>query len=151
MLGGLGLTVLQWNEVNLGCVCTCVQSACHHNRGLFPEVGPAVLGMSFVAQEGKRSIEGPTLFYMIHCGKALYNNLLWSNWSAEALSQMVVVGNSFRGFEERYATPPATWAGRVLESAAQPASSARPFQALAEFVQSWPVEPNSVDSHSAKV
>ncbi|XP_039218461.1 SRR1-like protein isoform X1 [Crotalus tigris] len=65
VLGGLGLTVLQWNE------------------------------------EGKRSIEGPTLFYMIHCGKALYNNLLWSNWSAEALSQMVVVGNSFRGFEER--------------------------------------------------
>ncbi|XP_039218463.1 SRR1-like protein isoform X3 [Crotalus tigris] len=63
-------------------------------RGLRP-------GMSFVAQEGKRSIEGPTLFYMIHCGKALYNNLLWSNWSAEALSQMVVVGNSFRGFEER--------------------------------------------------
>ncbi|XP_070807500.1 SRR1-like protein isoform X3 [Pituophis catenifer annectens] len=52
-------------------------------------------------EEGKRSIEGPTLFYMIHCGKALYNNLLWSNWSAEALSQMVVVGNSFRGFEER--------------------------------------------------
>ncbi|XP_007443813.2 SRR1-like protein [Python bivittatus] len=52
-------------------------------------------------EEGKRSIEGPTLFYMIHCGKALYNNLLWSNWSVEALSQMVVVGNSFRGFEER--------------------------------------------------
>ncbi|XP_058014337.1 SRR1-like protein isoform X2 [Ahaetulla prasina] len=52
-------------------------------------------------EEGKRSIEGPTLFYMIHCGKALYNNLLWSNWSAEALAQMVVVGNSFRGFEER--------------------------------------------------
>lgn len=42
---------------------------------------------------------------MVHCGKALYNNLLWSNWSAEALSQMVVVGNSFRGFEERYGLP----------------------------------------------
>ncbi|XP_063171540.1 SRR1-like protein [Candoia aspera] len=52
-------------------------------------------------EEGKRSIRGPTLFYMVHCGKALYNNLLWSNWSLEALSQMVVVGNSFRGFEER--------------------------------------------------
>ncbi|XP_013907855.1 PREDICTED: LOW QUALITY PROTEIN: collagen triple helix repeat-containing protein 1 [Thamnophis sirtalis] len=65
LLGGLSLTVLQWNE------------------------------------EGKRSIEGPTHFYMIHCGKVRYNNLLWSNWFAEALPQMVVVGNSFRGFEER--------------------------------------------------
>lgn len=53
-------------------------------------------------QEGKRPIEEPTVFYMIHCGKALYNNLLWSNWSAEALSKMVIIGNSFKGIEERY-------------------------------------------------
>ncbi|XP_070619512.1 SRR1-like protein [Erythrolamprus reginae] len=52
-------------------------------------------------EDGKRRVEGPTLFYMIHCGKALYNNLLWRNWSVEALSQMVVVGNSFRALEER--------------------------------------------------
>ncbi|KAL8179971.1 UNVERIFIED_CONTAM: hypothetical protein K2H54_001780, partial [Gekko kuhli] len=55
-------------------------------------------------EEGKRPIEEPTVFYMVHCGKALYNNLLWSNWSAEALSQMVVVGNSFKGIEERVPT-----------------------------------------------
>lgn len=53
-------------------------------------------------EEGKHGIEGSaTLFYMVHCGKALYNNLLWRNWSAEALSKMVIIGNSFRGIEER--------------------------------------------------
>ena len=43
----------------------------------------------------------PTLFYMVHCGKALYNNLLWRNWSVGALSNMVIIGNSFKGIEER--------------------------------------------------
>ena len=43
----------------------------------------------------------PTIFYMPHCGTALYNNLLWSNWSLDALSQMLLIGNSFRGLEER--------------------------------------------------
>lgn len=53
-------------------------------------------------QEGKHSVQGqPTVFYMPHCGTALYNNLLWSNWSADALSRMVIIGNSFRGLEER--------------------------------------------------
>ncbi|XP_044296899.1 SRR1-like protein [Varanus komodoensis] len=52
-------------------------------------------------EEGKRPIHEPTVFYMIHCGKALYNNLLWSNWSVEALSKMAIIGNSFRGIQER--------------------------------------------------
>ncbi|XP_054501575.2 SRR1-like protein [Agelaius phoeniceus] len=53
-------------------------------------------------EEGKHGIEGATtLFYMVHCGKALYNNLLWSNWSPAALSKLVIIGNSFQGIEER--------------------------------------------------
>ncbi|XP_035421600.1 SRR1-like protein [Cygnus atratus] len=53
-------------------------------------------------EEGKHRVqEGPTLFYMVHCGKALYNNLLWRNWSPAALSDMVIIGNSFKGIEER--------------------------------------------------
>ncbi|XP_055567945.1 SRR1-like protein isoform X1 [Falco biarmicus] len=52
--------------------------------------------------EGKHDVEGSaTLFYMVHCGKALYNNLLWRNWSAGALAKMVIIGNSFKGIEER--------------------------------------------------
>ncbi|XP_078083505.1 SRR1-like protein isoform X2 [Mustelus asterias] len=52
-------------------------------------------------EEGKRPINKPTLFYMIHCGKALYNNLLWKNWSPEKLAQTILIGNSFKGMEER--------------------------------------------------
>ncbi|XP_072736520.1 SRR1-like protein [Ciconia boyciana] len=53
-------------------------------------------------EEGKHGVEGSgTLFYMVHCGKALYNNLLWRNWSPGALSKMVIIGNSFKGIEER--------------------------------------------------
>lgn len=58
-------------------------------------------------QEGKHGVEGSaTLFYMVHCGKALYNNLLWRNWSVGALSKMVIIGNSFRGTWERCGQPP---------------------------------------------
>lgn len=59
-------------------------------------------GSAVPGQEGKHGVEGSaTLFYMVHCGKALYNNLLWSNWSPAALSKLVIIGNSFRGIEER--------------------------------------------------
>ncbi|XP_006261829.2 SRR1-like protein [Alligator mississippiensis] len=64
----------------------------------------AELGLAVVSEneEGKHPAgDGTTLFYMIHCGKALYNNLLWSNWSVAALSKIIIVGNSFRGIEER--------------------------------------------------
>ncbi|XP_038618313.1 SRR1-like protein [Tachyglossus aculeatus] len=56
-------------------------------------------------EEGKRSVgDESTLFYMVHCGTALYNNLLWSNWSVDALARTVIVGNSFGGIRERLAT-----------------------------------------------
>lgn len=59
-------------------------------------------GSAVPRQEGKHGVDGAaTLFYMVHCGKALYNNLLWSNWSPAALSKLVIIGNSFRGIEER--------------------------------------------------
>uniref|UniRef100_A0A8C5L4E9 SRR1 domain containing n=1 Tax=Jaculus jaculus TaxID=51337 RepID=A0A8C5L4E9_JACJA len=65
-------------------------------------LGVTVLGEN---EEGKRSVRGErTVFYMPHCGTALYNNLLWSNWSVDALSRILIVGNSFRGLEERLLT-----------------------------------------------
>ncbi|XP_035659401.1 SRR1-like protein [Branchiostoma floridae] len=44
-------------------------------------------------EEGKRPVNRRTLFYMPHCGKPLYNNLLWSNWGPQ-LSNLAVLGNS---------------------------------------------------------
>ncbi|XP_068228472.1 SRR1-like protein [Palaemon carinicauda] len=46
-------------------------------------------------EEGKRKLRSPTLFYMPHCGKGLYNNLLWTNWNYDCLSKCVIIGNSF--------------------------------------------------------
>ncbi|XP_045743381.2 SRR1-like protein isoform X6 [Mirounga angustirostris] len=62
------------------------------------------LGVTVLSEneEGRRSVGGePTVFYMPHCGTALYNNLLWGNWLVDALAKMLIIGNSFRGLEER--------------------------------------------------
>ncbi|KAK1160051.1 SRR1-like protein isoform X2 [Acipenser oxyrinchus oxyrinchus] len=69
--------------------------------GILEDFGMTVLTEN---EEGKRPAHRPTLFYLIHCGKALYNNLLWRNWSARSLSQLTVIGNSFHGIEERLLT-----------------------------------------------
>lgn len=52
-------------------------------------------------EEGKRQANKPTLFYLLHCGKALYNNLLWKNWGKQFLIQIIIIGNSFCGMKER--------------------------------------------------
>ncbi|NWT71473.1 SRR1L protein, partial [Prunella himalayana] len=91
-LRALGLGLLPENEV---------RRPPGHTAGIRGQ-GSAVTGSVVPGQEGKHGIEGAaTLFYMVHCGKALYNNLLWSNWSPAALSKLVIIGNSFRGIEER--------------------------------------------------
>ncbi|XP_054450385.1 SRR1-like protein [Pteronotus mesoamericanus] len=90
--------------------CQIPRSHCWVYDPLFSQLEIAVLNTLGVTvlrenEEGKRSVCGePTIFYMLHCGTALYNNLLWSNWSADALSKMVIIGNSFKGLEERLLT-----------------------------------------------
>ncbi|XP_046353747.2 SRR1-like protein [Haliotis rufescens] len=54
-----------------------------------------------VNEEGKRRCRVPTLFFLPHCGKALYNNLLWCNWLPHMLRNIVIVGNSFTAMVER--------------------------------------------------
>uniref|UniRef100_A0A8C3T9U4 SRR1 domain containing n=1 Tax=Chelydra serpentina TaxID=8475 RepID=A0A8C3T9U4_CHESE len=82
------------------------KSQCYIFDPLFSELEIGVLndlGVTVILEneEGKHHIHEVTIFYMIHCGKALYNNLLWSNWSIDALSKMIIIGNSFKGIEER--------------------------------------------------
>ncbi|XP_010731994.3 SRR1-like protein [Larimichthys crocea] len=62
------------------------------------ELGVTVLTEN---EEGKRLATKPTLFYLMHCGKALYNNLLWKNWSTQCLPLVIIIGNSFIGMRER--------------------------------------------------
>uniref|UniRef100_A0A3Q2CV80 SRR1 domain containing n=1 Tax=Cyprinodon variegatus TaxID=28743 RepID=A0A3Q2CV80_CYPVA len=61
------------------------------------------LGLTVLTEneEGKRLATKPTLFYLMHCGKALYNNLLWKNWSPRCLPLVTIIGNCFSGIRER--------------------------------------------------
>jgi len=43
----------------------------------------------------------PTVFFMPHCPKGLYHNLLWANWSADRLNRFVIIGNSFQGYADQ--------------------------------------------------
>ncbi|KAM3611207.1 uncharacterized protein V6R79_014901 [Siganus canaliculatus] len=61
------------------------------------------LGLTVLTEneEGKRLVTKPTLFFLMHCGKALYNNLLWKNWSTQCLPLMIIMGNSFSCMRDR--------------------------------------------------
>lgn len=97
-LGELGLRLLPENEVR----------AAPTQPGPSPWCSPSPAPAPCSPQEGKHRVrDSPTLFYMVHCGKALYNNLLWRNWAPAALSNMVIIGNSFKGMQERCAPSPA--------------------------------------------
>jgi hypothetical protein len=50
-------------------------------------------------EEGKRRVNRLTLFYMPHCGRALYNNVIWANW--DSLENICILGNSFEGYLDR--------------------------------------------------
>uniref|UniRef100_A0A3Q4GDL6 SRR1 domain containing n=1 Tax=Neolamprologus brichardi TaxID=32507 RepID=A0A3Q4GDL6_NEOBR len=68
-------------------------------RDVLRDLGLTVLSEN---EEGKRLVEKPTFFYLMHCGKALYNNLLWKNWSARGLPLMIIIGNGFSGMRDRF-------------------------------------------------
>ncbi|XP_068166682.1 SRR1-like protein [Antennarius striatus] len=67
-------------------------------RDVLKELGVTVLTEN---EEGKHLTTKPTIFYLMHCGKALYNNLLWKNWSTQRLPLMIIIGNSFHGMRDR--------------------------------------------------
>jgi len=60
------------------------------------------LGMQLVGsnEQGKRTVLKPTLFYMPHCGRAMYNNVVWANWGS-GLASVAIIGNSFELYKEQ--------------------------------------------------
>ena len=52
-----------------------------------------------VNEEGKRTVDKTTVFFMPHCPMQLYNNVIWANWSLN-LSNVIVVGNSFTLYDD---------------------------------------------------
>ena len=51
-------------------------------------------------EEGRRAALRPTLFFMPHCGRQLYANLLQANWGAAPLCRLAVLGNSFGAYAD---------------------------------------------------
>lgn len=66
------------------------------------------MGCSSIAinEEGRRSIDRPTIFYMPHCAEWLYDNVLQANWMPQKLGRLVILGNSFRIYHERWSSVP---------------------------------------------
>ena len=55
-----------------------------------------------INEECRRNVDSKTtLFYMPHCDKPMYENVLWANWNPEDLKRVVFFGNSFRLIGER--------------------------------------------------
>lgn len=46
------------------------------------------------------SCDKRVLFFMPHCDKSLFNNLLWSNWDSNKLNNIFIFGNSFNNMLE---------------------------------------------------
>jgi len=59
-------------------------------------------------EEGKRKCNVPTVAFLPHCGKALYNNFVWKNIASggggedgNLLKKVILIGNSFSKMIER--------------------------------------------------
>ena len=48
-----------------------------------------------------RAVTHPTLFFMLHCGMAMYTNLLGANWGREGLRQVAILGNPLSSYHLR--------------------------------------------------
>ncbi|XP_065184778.1 SRR1-like protein [Sycon ciliatum] len=57
-----------------------------------------------VNEEGRRRVVRPTLFFMPHCGRSLYENVLASNWSCKQLHFVAIIGNEFSSYLHRMPT-----------------------------------------------
>jgi hypothetical protein len=52
-------------------------------------------------REGRFPADRATLFFMPHCPRFLYHNLLAFNWGSARLAPLLVLGNSFRQYSEK--------------------------------------------------
>lgn len=66
----------------------------------------------------------------MHCGKALYNNLLWKNWSPQCLPLMIIIGNSFNGVRDRLVRDIREWGSQCLRNWEVTSSVCRPDRTI---------------------
>ncbi|KAG1705156.1 hypothetical protein DVH05_004091 [Phytophthora capsici] len=51
-------------------------------------------------EHGRRRVASNTVFFMPHCGKTLYENVLACNWGP-AIKKIIIIGNSFSAYGDR--------------------------------------------------
>ncbi|KAL3672360.1 hypothetical protein V7S43_003045 [Phytophthora oleae] len=51
-------------------------------------------------EHGRRRVASNTVFFMPHCGKTLYQNVLACNWGP-AIKKLIIIGNSFSAYGDR--------------------------------------------------
>ncbi|XP_062509100.1 SRR1-like protein [Corticium candelabrum] len=94
------LLVLLTSDLNIEC------ERCHVYDPAFDSVDHQMVvsaGFSVIDhnEEGRRCVDRRTVFYMPHCGKLLYDNVLRANWSRDRLSMITIIGNKFSHYRER--------------------------------------------------
>ncbi|KAA0201763.1 hypothetical protein HAZT_HAZT005797 [Hyalella azteca] len=68
-----------------------------NDKKLFDNYKLFVLGKN---EECLRAVNERTIFYMPHCCWAMYNNVLWANWTPKRLANVVFVGNNIQNKAE---------------------------------------------------
>jgi len=53
-----------------------------------------------VNENGRRTVDRPTLFFMPHCELVLYENVLEANWTPANLNKIIILGNKFFPLEK---------------------------------------------------
>jgi len=64
------------------------------------ETSLKLMGFTILAENAKGSYrsENDTLFFMPHCPKFLYHNLLSTNWNFQSFKNILIIGNSFETY-----------------------------------------------------
>lgn len=52
-----------------------------------------------VNENGRRTVNRPTLFFMPHCDLSLTDNVLQANWTHENLNKIIILGNSLKNYD----------------------------------------------------
>jgi hypothetical protein len=52
-----------------------------------------------VNENGRRTVNRPTLFFMPHCDITLTDSVLEANWTPENLNKIIILGNSLKRYD----------------------------------------------------
>jgi len=53
-------------------------------------------------EECRRKVTKDTVILMLHCGRKMYDNLLQANWNSSSLEFIILIGNAFSSYLERF-------------------------------------------------